>query len=245
MKTTIIFLIFLLFGINAYSQDSTSIKITPAPTAGKGIKWGGGIFYRGDYNYINFDGFKDVLQPYNIDIMYKPLATTIGINTDINRFTLGLMWGFYFSGKKATDSLNIEFNKSVWGISGGYYLVDSKYWRITSKIDFKWSRYHLINGPMNYKAKLEDYVQNHDDYIDLKFNQLTLNPGFKIEYKIFDKKSCPTDFFYTYGIFGDYNIKLSDSPYVYSGHNRLSTNDKLQMGSFCFGFIVSANLIVP
>lgn len=245
MKTTILFLICLFLGLEAYSQDSISHHTTTVPIAGKAIKWGGGIYYRGDYNYLNFDDFKNVLAPYNIDIMYKPLATTIGINTDINRFTLGLMWSFYFSGKKAADSLNIEFNKSIWGISGGYYLVDSKYWRVTTKIDFKWSRFHLINGPMNYKARLDEYVQNHDDYIDLKFNQLTLNPGFKIEYKIFDKKSCPTDFFYTYGIFGDYNIKLSDSPYVYSGHNRLYTNNRLEMGNFCFGFIVSANLIVP
>jgi hypothetical protein len=245
MKTSFLIIIGILFVSMTYSQETVTVdSITPV-SYHQPIRWGGGIYYRGDYNYINFDGFNDVLAPYNLDIMYKPLATTIGVNTDFNRFTLGLMWGFYFSGKKATDSLNIEFNKSIWGISGGYYLVDSKCWRITSKIDFKWSRYHLINGPMNYKAKLEDYIQNHDDYIDLKFNQLTLNPGFKIEYKFFDKKSCPTDFFYTYGIFGDYNIKLSDSPYVYSGRNRLFTNDRLQMGNFCLGFIVSANLLVP
>ena len=109
-------------------------------------------FFQVDYIFNDFSEFEPLLNNYNVAMMNEAQGVfSFELAWDFKRYYAGFNWGFAFVENDKQDSLNIEFNRTQYGLHFGYNLINSNRFLITPKVAVKWNRYRLINSYIDRK----------------------------------------------------------------------------------------------
>jgi len=202
------------------------------------------ISMEASYTPIDFDDFRPLLNDINVDLMNKSdEIASFQIAGNYRRFYAGLSLGLQSLNDYDNDSLNIDFNTTQYGIHLGYQLFNTRHVQFTPKVALKWNRYRLINSAKNYEIPITHYLNERD--LDLRFNQLTGFVGCNLSYMfLIRRKYFLSGDFLTIGLFGGYEWKLNDAPWIYSPQNRLIGNGKIDMKHMTIGLNFSSNLVL-
>lgn len=204
------------------------------------LKYGFISFLQVDFIHNDFRDFRLLLKDYNIDLMNKSSGIfSVEFAGTYKRYYAGFNFGWAYNGDYKHDSLDIEFNKTQYGLHFGYNLLYTKRLLLTPKVAIKWNRYRLLNNDKDKSITIEQYVSSRD--LDLRFNQVTGFVGFNLSYKIYNYNLLPTDY-WTFGIYGGYAFKLHDKPWIYSRGNRLTSNGKIGIENYNIGIHFSFNI---
>ncbi|PWD99539.1 hypothetical protein [Marinilabilia rubra] len=182
---------------------------------------------------FDFDEFETILGDFNVD--------ELGINPGIANFELGFYFnniyagfsmGFSGNGGEEYDSLNVEVTKNQYGLHFGYNIRNAKRFHIIPEVALKWNRFRLINSFKERKIPIEQYLRDRD--LDLRINQTTGHAGVRFFYKV-NSPDYWSSTYLTLGAYAGYAFKLTSKPWVYSEHNRLTTEKQLELNHFSFG----------
>ena len=192
-----------------------------------------------DYLPSNFNDFESLLGKYNVSAMNTPNGTLdFELGTTYKKYYFGLCYGFVSGGNYDTDSLNVEFKESQYGLSLGYKLIDSKRIAITPKLGIKLHRYKLLNNSIKYEIPIEQYINDRD--LDIRFNQYVGLVGLDLSYKFYNKSLLIFDY-WAIGFSSGYVVKLNYKTFIYSRGNRLTNNNTIQIGDYNLGLYCSFN----
>jgi len=202
-------------------------------------KFGLIIFEAAEFFDNDFSDFEPIIGSYNIDNIKRSNAILITeIAGTYKRYYFGISCGYNSDDTNKHDSLNIEFNTTQFGLNFGYNIINTKRFLITPKVSFKWNRYRFINSDNEDKIPIEQYINERD--LDLRFHQLVGVVGLNLSVKFYENNLMFTDY-WTVGLYGGYSFKINNKPYVYSSHNRLTTNRRIHMKDYNIGLYISFN----
>jgi len=192
-----------------------------------------------DALYHSFNNFESVLEKENIDNLNQLNANT---NFDYalwyKGFYYALNFGFNSNDYVKLDSINGrkgDYRTFLLGSHFGYNIINSERFLITPKIGIKWYRYRMINYDTERRITMEQYISEKD--LDIRFNHLFGFIGLNCLYKFhFQNFPFPP---LAVGFYGGYVFKLNDKTLVYSRHNRLTTDHRMDFRNFNFGISFS------
>ena len=188
-----------------------------------------------DFFSPSFSNFGSILGKENVDNLNK-LNMSGGLECAVlyKRFHFALNFGGIDHSLKL-DSINAgkgDYRTFLLGTHFGYNIVNSKGFIITPKIGIKWYRYRMTNYDRENRIPMEQYITERD--LDVRFNHLVGFTGLNCTY-IFNNYYHPI----AIGFYGGYAFKLNDKTWVYSRHNRLTTDYKIDFSNFNFGISMS------
>lgn len=188
-----------------------------------------------DFQQNDFSSFKSMLGDYNIELMNNAVSTLdIELNGFINKYLVGLDYGYLLSSSYEHDSLDLEFNTFKFGLLFGYRILDTKRFIITPKLNIKWNNYRLFNSDKQTRIPISTYLNERD--LAIRFNQMTACLGLKVGYKIYKVFPWMSPYkFMSIGIYGGYIVKVNQKPWIYSVRNRLLTNEKININNLNLG----------
>ena len=193
--------------------------------------WRFSLTLQGDILKPSFNNFESLLGKKNVDSL---VLGSFGLEYTFiyRKFHFAFNHGHYFRNNVELDSTNTlkgDYRIFLLGTHFGYDLINSKRFLITPKIGVKWYRHRMINYDSNRKIPIEQYITNRD--LDIRFNHLIGFTGFSCSYKFYEV--------FAVGFYAGYVFKLNDKPWVYSGNNRLITDQKIKFSNFNFGMTFS------
>lgn len=193
-------------------------------------------FTKVDMIDVRFDEYLSILGLDNVILLNGLGASwTFELTPTFNRYQAGLMYGFNSVDNNDLDSLILEANSNLFGLSLGYKIIDNFRFVVTPLCEVKWYKYRLTNSDIDRRISLNQYMTDRD--LDIRFNQTAAFFGASIAYKIYDNLFSSE--YWTIGFFGGYIIKLNDQPWIYSTRNRLIDNNKIKLGNLNFGLTFS------
>jgi len=192
-----------------------------------------------DFLFSDFSDFSYILGEKNIDFMKNSRGIlSIEMGGSYMKHYFGLNIGFSSRHNMENDSIDIEFNRTQYGLHYGYNIISTKHVLITPKVALKWNKYRLLNYSNQRKIPIEEYIDKRD--LDIRFNQMTGQVGVNILFKVYHGGD-PTEYF-GIGVYGGYIFKLTPEPWVFSTRNRLVINDAIQIENYYFGIQFSFNI---
>ncbi len=199
--------------------------------------WGFTALFQVDMIKNDFGEFSSLLGEYNTDLMNNSGAVySWECALTYNRFHYGFTFGIQNLPTENHDSLELECNTTLYGLSLGYKIVNSKRLIVMPECGVKWYRYRLLNYPDTRKIPLNQYLTERD--LDMRFNQTTGFIGLNLAYKIYFN-TYPFSNYYTIGLYGGYIFKLNNKPWIYSRRNRLKSNHNIDMYPLNLGIFMS------
>lgn len=202
------------------------------------LRWGVNFSFQLDMIEKDFNMFSSYFGDDNIEFMNKlDVVKNWELSVSVQRYQAGLIYGWSYSGIYDNDSLDIEFNNSLYGLSMGYKLVDSKHIAFVPKFAVKWYRFRLINNDKDRKISLNQYMTDRD--LDVRLNQTIGFIGASLSYKIYKVNYIIPSDYWSVGLYGGYIFKLNDYPWIYSRQNRLMDNNKILLSDFNIGLSIS------
>ena len=192
-----------------------------------------------DALYHSFNNFESVLEKENIDNLNK-------LNTNTNYDCAVWYKRLYFAlnfGSSSNDNVKLysiygrkgDYKTFLLGSHFGYNIINSERFLITPKIGIKWYRYRMINYDTERRIAMEQYISEKD--LDIRFNHLFGFIGLNCLYKFhFQNFPFPP---WAVGFYGGYVVKLNDKTWIYSCHNRLTTDHRMDFRNFNFGISLS------
>ena len=168
-------------------------------------------------------------------------------NNTISVIELGFVYKRLYSGiefgsnqdtREDMNGVDLELNKTRWGLNFGYNLIESKRFTCTPNIALKLNRYRLLNFDTSKQISLDDYVESRD--LDIRINQMTGYAGLDLSYN-FRIPSFGFARFYSVGVYGGSMFKLHNEPWAYSQRNRLRSSNKVNAPDFESGFYFKLN----
>jgi len=233
-------LIFTFFLTNIQSQISTRDSLGYKQFKYEQSPYGFGAYFQADVLPKDFNDFRDILKSYNVDLINMSRGSFIWcLKGRYKGYIVGLKFGLGTQGNYNHDSLKIEFNTTIYGISFGYNIINNYYLTLSPFVDLKWYRYRLLNGNKENEISLTDYMKDRD--LDLRFNQALVIGGVNIEYK-FHRDFIISYNYWTVGLYAGYVIKLNDKPLIYSKYNRLIYDGKINYYNINAGLYFSFNI---
>ncbi|MCW3788852.1 hypothetical protein [Plebeiibacterium sediminum] len=221
---------------NTINNKAISSDKQPLPTKHK-LK----IFFSLEVGYIpfEFDDYTTDLGFDNVDIMNdNNTISVIEMGFVYKRMYSGIEFGSNQDTREDVNGLDLELNKTRWGLNFGYDLIDSKRFTCTPNIAMKLNRYRLLNFDHSRQIELEDYMDKRD--LDIRINQMTAYAGIDLSYN-FKIPSFGFARFYSVGIYGGSVFKLHNEPWIYSQRNRLRSSNKVSAPDYESGFYFRFN----
>ncbi len=188
------------------------------------------LHFQINYNPVDFSNFENIFGKSNIELMNKlkgNITAGIGINTS-KHYVLA-EYGWLGISNTYHDSISAFFFSSQYSLSYGYSIINTRRILLIPKTSFQWTRYRLINSPSKYKILIQQFNQNQ--YLDIRFNQLTSSTGIDLSYKTYDRYG-----FSTIGIYLGYVFNINKYPFIYTINNKLVNNSEIIVSSYCIGF---------
>jgi len=187
-----------------------------------------------------FTQFTPILESYNVDFMNQSDAVlSLEMGVEYKKIFSGFQLGFGSYDNTDHDSLDINFNTTLYGLRLGYGVIDSKRILLEPTISFKINHFRLINADNRRSIPIETNMQQRN--LDMRINQATMDVGYRLAYKIYGKSGSSTSY-YTVGIYAGFAVKLSDKPWVYSLRNKLITDKRIDLEPLTWGFTFSSVL---
>ncbi len=199
------------------------------------------VFFSFEVGYVPFEFEKYItdLGLDNVDIMNdNNTISVIEMGFVYRRLYYGIEFGSNQDTREDMDGVDLELNKTRWGLNFGYDLIGSKRFTCTPNIALKLNRYRLLNFDASKQISLNDYVENRD--LDIRINQLTGYAGLDLSYN-FRIPSFGFARFYSVGVYGGSVFKLHNEPWIFSQRNRLRSNNKVKAPDFESGFYFRLN----
>lgn len=182
-----------------------------------------------DFLKVDFNSFAAVLGEENIKNMNE-LDGYFNIELALwyRGFNFAINMGFAENASVDLDTLKADYRMFTLGTHFGYNIINTRHFLITPKIGIRWYKYRMDNYDNDNRIPLEQYVNQRD--LDIRFNHLMGFGGLNLTYK-FHYVHFPM----AIGVYGGYIFKLNDKPWVYSKHNRLTTDYKVKFNDFSWG----------
>ena len=195
------------------------------------------ILPQADFLRASFNNFESLLGKENIDVL-NTISYNLGLEYAIlhKGFYFALNHGHFYNDVEL-DSVNGrkgDYRLFLLGTHFGYNIIHSKRFLITPKIGITWYRHRMINYDAEYNIPMGQYITYRD--LDIRFNHSIGFAGISCSYKSYNIPLVP----WAIGFYGGYAFKLNDKPWVYSGNNRLTTDQKVKFNNFNFGITLSA-----
>ncbi len=174
----------------------------------------------------------------NIDLMNKQdVLTNWELSVSYQRYRAGVIYGWSYSSNYEHDSLDIEFNNGMYGLSLGYKIVDSRRLVFVPNLAIKWYRFRLINSDKDRRIALNQYMTERD--LDVRLNQTVGFIGASLSYKFYRFNYIIQSDCWSVGLYGGYIFKLNEHPWIYSKRNRLIDNNQILTGNLNVGLSLS------
>lgn len=186
--------------------------------------------------FTDFDQFSTDLGSYNTDAMDYFAVSGPELGVSFQRVYAGLGLGMGYGYNDDNDTLVIDLNTTSYTLYLGYDLVRSPRIRLTPMLSLKWLRFKLLNYQNERRIPLSQYLDERN--LDLRFNQTAVVAGINLEYLMYGETYGKGDY-WSVGVFGGYAAKLNRIPWIYSGGNRLITENEIELKHFTFGFSIS------
>jgi len=200
--------------------------------------WGFVGSFQIDMIKFGFDDFSTFLGNDNIELMNKTNTfTNWELSASYNRLQAGIIYGLSSSGNYDHDSLDMDLNNNLYGLSFGYKIVDNTRLVITPKVAVKLYNYRIVNSDKDRRISLNQYIIDRD--LDVRFNQTIGFVGASLAYKLYKHNFIFSSDYWTVGFYGGYIFKLNDRPWIYSKRNRLIDDNKINVANFNFGLSIS------
>lgn len=189
-----------------------------------------------DAVFSDFEEFTPALGSHNTDLMryFAVIGPELGASFSGVCFGLGIGMGYSY--QDDLDTISVDLNNTLYKLSIGYDLVNSRRVRITPLLSARWLRYRLLNYPGDRKISLSRYLDERD--IDLRFNQTIAVAGLNLEYLMYSGMQGQSDY-WSFGIAGGYAVKLNRNPWIWSRGNRVMTDHSIGLNPLTFSLTVS------
>lgn len=238
MKTTMkymFFLIGLIISQVSFSQQLESDKDSNNmvnPYAEKPLIVNQFIYFDTEVIQIDFESFQPFFHKRNIKILEKSKILW-GLEYGVQYKKLFFGTNINFSAQKGsvTDSVDSKVNYNRFGLSIGYYILNSKHFQILPRSSIYYHSLSLKNFNNQKYIDLQDYT-SHPDF-KVKFSQYTAQFGLDINIKIPSISTKPGQPFLL-GFKTAYNINLGHTRLT-SEENTLKSNANFEMSNVTFG----------
>lgn len=190
----------------------------------------------------SFNNFESILGKENVDNLNSKLNMNLGLEYALKygRFYFAINHGHVSQNNVELDSaIKGDFRTFSLGAHIGYKIIKSKSFLVTPKFSVKWYRYRMINNDSEWSIPIAQHITDRD--LDIRFNHLLGFAGLNCSYVLF--KDLNFLFFntqaFTVGFYGGYVFPLNSKTWVYSNHNRLITDQKVEFNNFNFGITLA------
>jgi hypothetical protein len=189
-----------------------------------------------DAVFSDFEEFAPALGSHNTDLMryFAVIGPELGASFSGVYFGLGIGMGYSY--QDDLDTISVDLNNTLYRLTLGYDLVNSRRIRITPLLSARWLRYRLMNYPGDRKISLTRYLDERD--VDLRFNQTIAVAGLNLEYLMYSGIQGHGDY-WSFGVAGGYAVKLNRTPWIYSRGNRVMTDNSIGLNPLTFSLTVS------
>ena len=191
------------------------------------------LSFKADYLSPSFNSFKPILGKENVDNLNFGGSGGFEYALAYNGFYFALNHGHGLGEGVQIDSVNAingRYKKFLLGTHFGYNIIHSKRFIITPMVGVNWHRDRMMNYDSKHRIPIEQYITNRD--LDIRFNHLFGFAGINCRYKLSYIDEVAS---WGIGFYGGYAFKLNDKPWVYSGNNRLITDQKVDFNNFNWG----------
>lgn len=189
-----------------------------------------------DFIFSDFSEFSELLGTYNTEVMEFITVTGPEVGISFPRFYTGFGFEFGYGYEDDHDSLVVDLNNTLYKLTFGYDIINSRRIRMTPMLSFRWLTWRLRNYPDERRVPLERYLLDRE--IDLRFNQTAAVAGLNLEYKIYSDVAGLGDY-WSLGLYGGYAMRLNHKPWIWSDGNRITTDRAIGLDPLTVGFSIS------
>ncbi len=234
MKYILFTLLFLSINIG-YSQtkptNSTQLEQTN-PYLDKPLAVNQFLYFDSDLIRFNFEKLSPYFHKKNIDLLEKPkLLWGIEYGAQYKALFFGVNMNFSSLSGSVTDTIDTKTNYTRFGVSIGYYILNSKHLQLVPRMSFYVNNLSLRNYNSKDEIPLDDYIYNPD--FKLNFRQFTGLFGLDINIKIHKISTKPGQPFLI-GIKTGYNVDLGGTK-ITSAENTLKSDADISSLPLSFG----------
>lgn len=233
MRLTIYILCFLFFQMGFAQQTDSPSKEIENPYAEKPLLVNQFLYFDSELIEIDFKEFESHFHQRNIDLLEKPkLLWGIEYGVQYKSMFFGLNMNFGSQKGHVTDSVDAKVNYTRFGLSTGYYLMNTHHFQCMPRVGININNIRLKNFSSADDIPLDTYTSTPD--FKLTFSQFTAQFGLDLNYKIHNISTKPGRQPFIIGVKTAYNINLGPTR-LSSEENKLKTNSEIDLSFLTFG----------
>ncbi len=184
----------------------------------------------------DFSAYSSLLGEHNTEALNYFALTGPEISASFPRLYTDIGIGSGYIYHKKIDTIIVDLTNTLYKFSLGYNLINSERVRLTPLVSVRLLRSRLKNFSGERKIPIEEYLQNRE--IDLRFRQAMAVAGVNLEY-IFHSGLNAFSEQWSVGIFGGYQLKLHQYPWIRSAGNRITGGRAVRLSPFTAGISIS------
>lgn len=236
MKYLYLLALFFLYTQLVFAQTQNPTSETENrvnPYAEKPLTVDQFLYFDSELIRFDFEAFQPFFHVKNIDLLEKSkLLWGVEYGVRYKSLFFGANVNFGAQSSSITDSIDAKTNYTRFGLSGGYYVLNTKHIQIVPRTSLYINTTSLKNFSSKDDIPLEDYTSNPD--FKLNFRQYTLQLGLDINLKISSISTKPGQPFLV-GFKTGYNMDLGDTR-LKSEENTLKSKSNISVEDITFGF---------
>ena len=230
----ILILFFLLSVYQGYAQVNPQPNTPPEqvnPYAEKPLLVNQFLYFDSELIEFDFNAFESNFHKKNIDLLEKPkLLWGVEYGVQYKTLFFGINMNFGAQSGSVSDTVDTKTNYTRFGLSTGYYLIDTRHIQLVPKVSIYANSLSLRNFNAKDDIDLDEYTSNPD--FKLSFRQYTAQFGLDINFKIHKISTKPGQPFLV-GITYGYNLDLGNTK-VKSAENTLNTSSNISSVQLTF-----------
>lgn len=221
MRLIYILFCFVLFYKTGFAQktksESSSTEERVNPYAEKPLLVNQFMYFDAELVSFDFNEFKQHFHQRNIDLLEKSkLLWGLEYGVQYKKVFFGAKINFGSQKGSVTDSIDAKNNFTRFGLSGGYYFVNTNAFQVMPRAGILLNNMSLKNFSSKKDIPLDQYTSNPD--FKLNFQQYIFQLGLDINYKIHKISTKPGQPFLI-GIKAAYNLDI--------GHTRVTSDENI------------------
>lgn len=213
------------YGFSQQVDPKQTSKEPVNPYAEKPLLVNQFLYFDSEYILIDFESFEPHFHSKNIDLLEKSkLLWGIEYGVQYKALFFGANINFGSQKGTVTDSIDSKVNYTRFGLSLGYYILNTKLIQIVPRTSIYLNNISLKNFNSKDDIPLDDYTTNPD--FKLRFSQFTSQLGIDINIKIPKLSTKPGQPFLL-GFKTAYNVDIGSTS-LSSDENTLKSGSNLK-----------------